>query len=165
MDLSKELEKMKNSSKLEIIENLEADQEILNQKIHIMKILDFAEEIENMMNEGKFENATTLLITNVVQPNKVVFIYCFMDNQDNEINLEDWKIGVKIYNYFENIKHHNYISEDFLDKTINIELVPGIQEKLKDVLLSNNFKKALMYSHLENSTNDNNVVVKNKHKV
>ncbi len=163
MDITKELLEI-NSSKdagASLYQDIKRQQEELLQKRHIVQILCAATEIEILIAEGFFEKDKVKFLTISGDQDYNGNCRIVFDGLDKD---QEYAMGATADYYerlFENIFKYKELDVfltdiDFNTDNYNLELVPGITEKILEILLSADLKKVYDYNKMQLEMPSNN---------
>jgi hypothetical protein len=183
MEISKELKDiaLKEKSVNGILKEIRIQREEIYKKEHIFKALAVTTLIEEMIENGQFEEhgVKTIKISYHYDKNSdfntMNFYLYGIDNKGfskynrsgkaEDEPLEPVKKLKEVFDRF-HIFYTNEICEDFMPDEENIfDLKPGVGDNILNMLLSKELKAILQYSHLRNDLPKNKADTKGKSKV
>jgi len=163
-------EELKLSHNLDdVINNLESEQENINKKLYIFKILRFIDSLNQLNNVNDFKNLNvnsgTLAYGYDREENEYFIVLRFIDSDGKQIG----------YNLDKNIRNAckfpgrldvTYLSEDFqIDKLYYLNFSMDIKKDLLDLFLSKELKSVLEYNEIDNELDNKKEIVLKKPKL
>lgn len=178
MDISKELEQIDNNKirVAPLLNNLVAQREELDKKIHLFKIVQIANTIKEMVNNDEFktDDIYSIKLFNVYDDDYGYRINfrCYDKNYDLVSEINWLNEPVESINVLEKLIqtligfNSTYINEDFVEGS-NKEIImkQGCEKDFLNLLLSKELKTTLDYSTLKKEVPQANEVKPKKHKI
>jgi hypothetical protein len=166
MDITKELKELNSTDNFgnKILQELEVQQDEFNKKLYLIQMLSAAKEIESMVNEGFFKlNNIDWLYMNIYESKFEKKFHKITMRVGGENFIKDSHeqefYNLKIKKIFKNIEEINLklVNEELLiNHEFYLDLIPGVEQKILDLFLSDELKKVLEYNQMQLELSNNN---------
>lgn len=172
MDITSELTEIdsNNLSVDKFLKDIEAQQYELFKKAHLLKVINFSNEVEKLVKTNIFKNYGIYFIEvywdRPMGSNNIKVSFLMQDKNNKRMNVLDGNNG--LIKPFSNISiladklnwfKPEFVKESALElnpKDIILDAKLGIKDKLLDILLSNELQSILNYNKMQNELGNSN---------
>jgi hypothetical protein len=170
MDIIEELNILKTSGYKDSFDYAMKKKEILDKKLHVIKVVNVVNQIENVINEGFFKENEVDSIKIEVCYNNQHYYYFSMHQGKKEVNFKDHTDNdvepvERIKNAFDEL---NGLDLDYIGKVFNEPIFldsNNLRNTILGILLSKELKTALDFSEMQCELSTNSVKKNLKNKV
>jgi len=166
MDITKELKEidLNNENINKFVKDIEFQQHELLKKAHLLKVVNFANEVEKLIKTNIFFDYNIYFFEaywdRPIGSSNIKLSFLIQDKSKKRMNVIDEsnlliKPFAKISGLVDQLNWFKpeFIKQSALELTLEdiiIEIKPGIKDKILDILLSNELKSILNYNKMQN---------------